>query len=174
MGSTKLIYEIHEAWARENGYRENVQAARHKPQAPRRKPQASSSKPQATSSKVFWILIQSVEDHGPWPRATSSWILFPGTSFRDLWPRALTRINVFCGCDLWKAIWCGENLTLFPRVTFNSTVKKCLEVLYPNTSGIPSRLRFSIRFHWMQQVFFLRSWYNFRSGLTAFFKLTLV
>ena len=26
----------------------------------------------------------------------------------------------------------------------------------------------------MEHVFFLRSWYNFRSGLIAFFKVTLV
>ena len=38
---------------------------------------------------------------------------------------------------------------------------------------MPSKLRFSIRFHMMEHVFFLRSWYNFRSGLIAFFKVTL-
>ena len=103
----------------------------------------------------------------------SSWIWDPGTSFRDLGPRALRRINVFSGCDLWKAIWCGENLTLLPLATFNSTVKKCLELLYPNRSGMPSKLRFSTRFQMMEHVFFLRSWYNFRSGATAFFKVTL-
>ena len=35
-------------------------------------------------------------------------------------------------------------------------------------------LRFSIRIQWKEQVFFLRSWYNFRSGLIAFFKVTYV
>jgi len=38
---------------------------------------------------------------------------------------------------------------------------------------MPSKLRFSIRFQMMEHVFFLRSWYNFRSGLIAFFKVTL-
>ena len=193
MESIRLIHEIHEQWARENGYRDKDQASSSKPEnlhaentnrfvkaaSPKRqatslKRQASSSKRQAASSKVFWISIQLVGDHGPWPIATSSWILFPGTSFRDLWPRALTKINVFFGCDLWNEIWCGENLTLFPRVTFNSTVKKCPEVLYPNRSGQPSMLRFSIRIHWREHVFFLRSCHNFRSGLTAFFKVTRV
>ena len=37
---------------------------------------------------------------------------------------------------------------------------------------MPSKLRFSIRFQMMEHVFFLRSWYNFRSGLIAFFKVT--
>ena len=57
--NTKLIYEIHEAWARENGYRE--EAASDKPEALHAlntnrfgKVQASSSKLQAevTSSKL--------------------------------------------------------------------------------------------------------------------------
>mgnify|MGYP003651405815 CR=1 FL=1 len=102
----------------------------------------------------------------------SSWIWDPGTSFKALGPRVLRRMNVLSGCDLWKAIWCGENRTLLPLATFNSTVKKCLEVLYPNRSGMPSKLRFSTRFQMMEHVFFLRSWYNFRSGATAFFKVT--
>lgn len=142
-------------------------------QASSLKLQASSFKPQATSSKVFWIWIQSVGVQGSWPMDNSSWILFPGTSFKALGPRVLSRINVFFGRVLWKAIWCGENLTLFPLATFNSTVKKCPEVLYPNRSGQPGMLRFSIRIHWMEHVFFLRSCHNFRSGLTAFFKVTL-
>ena len=175
MASTKLIYEIHEAWARENGYRGKVQASSHKRQAaPRRKPQASSSKPQASSSKRFWISIQSTEGQGPWPLDNNSWIMDPWTSFKALGPRVRSRINVFLGCVLWNEIWCGENLTLLPLATFNSTVKKCPEVLYPNRSGQPSMLRFSIRIHWMEHVFFLRSCHNFRSGLTAFFKVTRV
>ena len=124
--------------------------------------QASSPKLQASSFK---------------PEATSSVILEPrymdiGEVLGGKGPRAFTMINVFLGCVLWNEIWCGENLTLLPLATFNSTVKKCPEVLYPNRSGQPSMLRFSIRIHWMEHVFFLRSCHNFRSGLTAFFKVT--
>jgi len=39
---------------------------------------------------------------------------------------------------------------------------------------LPSKLRFSIRFQTMEGVFFLRSWYNFRSDVSAFFKVTNV
>ena len=151
-----------------------------KSQASSGKLQASSLKRQATSfklqalSKDFWIKIQSTEGQGPWPLDNSSWIMDPGTSFKALGPRVLSRINVLSGCDLWNEIWCGENLTLFPLATFNSTVKKCLEVLYPNRSGMPSKLRFSTRFQMMEGVFFLRSLYNFRSDVSAFFKVTLV
>ena len=114
-----------------------LQAASDKPQAyqinddfckgDEEEPQASSSKPQASSVK-----LQAASSDNP--EATSSPIREPGTkkywtSFEDLGPRASTKINVFLGCDLWKAIWCGENLTLFPFATFNSTVKNFPEVL---------------------------------------------
>ena len=151
MRNTRIIEEIHEQWARDNGYRK-VQASSDKPEDLHAentnrfgKVQASSFKRQALS-KDFWIKIQSTEGQGPWPLDNSSWIMDPWTSFKALGPRVLSRINVLSGCDLWNEIWCGENLTLFPLATFNSTVKKCLEVLYPNRSGIPSKLRFSIRF----------------------------
>jgi hypothetical protein len=45
MENTKLIHEIHEAWARENGYREEAPSA--KQQAASAKHQAPSVKPQA-------------------------------------------------------------------------------------------------------------------------------
>ena len=90
-------------------------------------PQASSSKPQASSVK-----LQAPSSDNP--EVTSSPIREPGTkkywtSFEDRGPRASTKINVFLGCDLWKAIWCGENLTLFPFVHLSSKVKKWPEVL---------------------------------------------
>ena len=81
-----------------------------KQQASSPKQQASSFKPQASS-----FVIRE-------PR--NIWI-----SFEDLGPWASAMINVFSGCDLWNAIWCAENLSLFPRVTFNSTVKKVPELL---------------------------------------------
>ena len=102
-----------------------------KPQAPsdsNSKPQASSDKQQASSSK---------------PQAASSKIWSPRKSFTAPEPRASTKINVLCGCFTWRAIWWGENLILFPLVTFNSTVKKWPEVLQPNRSGVPSKLLFS-------------------------------
>jgi hypothetical protein len=110
--------------------------------------------------------------HAPWPLDHSSWISDPGISFREHGPRVRAKINVCLGWAICHEIWCGENLSLFPRVTFNSTVKKCLLLLYPNRSGMPSKLRFSIRFQTMEGVFFLRSWYNFRSDVSAFFKVT--
>ena len=140
-------------------------------QASSRKAQAPSFKLHAASSNNFCISIQLIGGHGPWPLSNSSWIMDPGTSFKALGPRALIRMNVFFGCDLWNEIWCGENFTLFPLVTFSSIVKKCPEVLYPNTSGIPSKLRFSIRLRKMEHVFFLRSWYNFLSGAITFSRL---
>ena len=102
-----------------------------KPQAPSEssiKPQASSPKQQASSSK---------------PQASSSKIWEPRKSFTAPEPRCWTMINVLVGCFTWKLIWWGENLTLLPFVTFNSTVKKWPEVLQANRSGVPSRLLFS-------------------------------
>ena len=138
------------------------------------KPQASSSKLQATSSNNAEISSQLREGHGPWPLDISSWIEDPGISFTEHGPRVRAKINVCLGWATCHEIWWGENLSLFPLATFNSIVKKCLEVLYPNRSGMPSKLRFSIRFQMMEGVFFLRSWYNFRSDVSAFFKVTTV
>ena len=100
-------------------------------QAPSTKLQATSTKRQATWLNFFWI-----SDHESasgqlvrWPSVERSRTREPGKSFTHLWPRALIRIKVFLGWDKWKAIWCGENLTKLPFVTFNSTVKKWLELL---------------------------------------------
>ena len=119
--------------------------------------------------------VSSTVDHDPRaideqakPSLKSSWILDPGTSIMVPWPWCLAKIKVSFGCVVWKAIWCGENLILLLFVTFNSTVKKCLEALYPKQSGIPIPARFSIRFHIMEGQFFLRSWYNFLSGPIAY------
>ena len=46
------------------------------------------------------------------------------------------------------------NLILFPFTTFNSTVKNWLFLLYPNKSGIPKRLIFSILFQEIDGIFF--------------------
>ena len=104
------------------------------------KPQASSPKQQASSLK---------------PQASSSMILEPRKSFTVPGPRASTMMKVLCGCLTWKAIWCGENLILFPLQTFNSTVKKCPELLYPNRSGVPSKLLFSSLIHEISLIVFL-------------------
>ena len=111
------------------------QATSNKRQAPsseKNKPQAPSPKRQASSWK---------------PQAPSSMILDPRKSFTVPGPRAWTMINVLCGCFTWKLIWCGENRILFPLQTFNSTVKKCPELLQPNRSGVPSKLLFSSLIH---------------------------
>ena len=153
-----------------------LQAASDKPQAyqinddfckgDEEEPQASSSKPQASSVK-----LQAASSDNP--EATSSPIREPGTkkywtSFEDLGPRASTKINVFLGCDLWKAIWCGENLTLFPFVHLSSKVKKWPELLYPNRSGVPSELRFSTLVHEISLIFLRTFWYNLASGPMSF------
>jgi len=132
-----------------------LQAASPKLQAPSEessKLQAPSSKPEVPSSK---------------PQAASSLIREPGIKwkcFEDRWPRASTRINVFLGCVTCHAIWCGENLTFFPFVTFNSTVKNVPKVLYPNTSGLPRELRFSSLVQTIPLEFLRSFWYNFASG----------
>ena len=83
------------------------------------KQQASSPKLQASSFK---------------PEAASSLIREPrymdiGKVFDARGPRASAMMKVLCGCFTWNAIWCGENLSFLPFVTFNSTVKKWPEVL---------------------------------------------
>jgi len=125
------------------GHGQWIQATSSKPQAPsepKNRSQASSPKQQASSLK---------------PQATSSMIREPRKSFTDLGPRASAMINVFCGWATCHAIWCGENLSLLARVIFNSTVKKWPELLYPNRSGMPSMLRFSILFQIIRGVAFL-------------------
>ena len=77
-------------------------------------------------------------------------------------------MKVLFGCVLWKAIWCGEKRTLFPFATFNSTVKKFPELLYPNRSGQPSKLRFSILVQVILGVFALSFLYNLASGPIQF------
>jgi len=72
MQLARQLNEIHEQWARDNGYRPKRQAASSKHQAPsfsNNKRQASSSKHKGSSSK---------------PQASSSWIIDPEKSFTDL------------------------------------------------------------------------------------------
>jgi len=69
---SKQVDQVHEQWARDNGYREKRQAASRKLQAPsswKREQQASSVKHKGSSSK---------------PQASSSWIIDPEKSFTDL------------------------------------------------------------------------------------------
>ena len=131
--------------------------------------QAEKLKQQASNQQAS--KVSSTVDHDPRaideqakPSLKSSWIMDPGTSIMALWPRCLAKMKVSLGCDVWKEIWCGENRILLLFTTFNSTVKKCLLVLYPKQSGIPIPARFSMRFHIIPGVFFLSSWYNLRSG----------
>ena len=76
-------------------------------------------------------------------------------------------INVLKGWRIWKAIWCGENVTRLLLVTFSSTVKKWLFMLYPNRSGVPNKLVFSILVHLISGVDFLISCQNLVSFLTT-------
>jgi len=65
----QLLLEIHEQWARDNGYRDKPQAASLKQvsSAKLRKPQAASVKPQATSVKLKTTSCK-LSDHGPWKK----------------------------------------------------------------------------------------------------------
>jgi hypothetical protein len=72
MQLARQLHEIHEQWARDNGYRKKRQAASAKRQAPSsesNKQQASSVKHKGSSAK---------------PQASSSWIIDPEKSFTDL------------------------------------------------------------------------------------------
>ena len=139
--------------------RRKLQASSLKPQAPSEsnsKQQASSPKQQASSSK---------------PQASSSMIREP----RNIWkrlavlgPRASAKIKLFFGCCTCHAIWCGENRIFLPFVTFSSTVKNVPELLYPNRSGMPGRLRFSILFQIICGVNSLSFLYSFCSSPTNF------
>ena len=82
--------------------------------------------------------------------------------------RDFTRINVFSGWRIWKLIWCGESRTELPVVTFSSTVKNVLFLLYPNRSGVPNELMFSILVHEILEVNAFHSFQNLLSG----FKVT--
>ena len=137
------------------------QAASHKPQAPSEeshKPQASSDKQQAS-----WFLN---------PSLTRAKILVPGNNLQEPWLGFLASIKVFFGWSTWKEIWWGENRILFPDVTFNSTVKKCWLLLYPNRSGQPSTLVFSSLVHVICGVILLSSCHNFVSGFIKIMTVT--
>ena len=117
-----------------------VRASSSKPQAPSTKLQAPSlekSKSQASSPKQQASSFK--------PEVASSMILEPRKSFTVPGPRVSTMMKVLCGWRVWKLIWCGENLILFPLHTFNSIVKKWPESLQTNRSGVPCKLLFSSR-----------------------------
>ena len=78
--------------------------------------------------------------------------------------RDFTRINVFSGWRIWKLIWCGERRTELPVVTFSSTVKNVLFLLYPNRSGVPKALKFSNLVQEILGVNFFHSFQNLDSG----------
>ena len=83
-------------------------------------------------------------------------------------------INVFKGCLTWNAIWCGENVTLLPLVTFNSTVKNVPELLHPNRSGVPKLLVFSILVQLILGVAFLILCQNLDSFLTTIYRNSFI
>ena len=139
--------------------------------AERRKLQAASSKPQADSSSKRQASSPKQQASSDKPQATSSMIREPRNiwkRFVDLGPRASARINVLLGCCTCHAIWCGENRSFLPFVTFSSTVKNVPELLYPNRSGIPGMLRFSILFQIICGVYALSFLYNLASAPTSF------
>jgi hypothetical protein len=81
----QLLLEIHEQWARDNGYRK-IRKALDKAQASGFKHQASSNKHQAPSSESHKQQASSVKHKGSSakPQASSSLIIDPGKSFTDL------------------------------------------------------------------------------------------
>ena len=116
------------------------------------KPQASSPEQQASSVK---------------PQAASCSICSPRKSFTSLEARCFTKINELYGWVTWKAIWCGESRILLPVHTFSSTVKKTPFLLYPNRSGTPGTLKFSILVHLILVIFLRTSCQNFVSGFNV-------
>ena len=145
---TKIL-KLHEAWAGARGYRNNQQASK----------QASTVDQRARST-----------DKQAKPSSKRQASMDPGTSFKHLWPRCLIKIKEFSGCLEWKAIWCGENVTLLLLVTFNSTVKKCPFLLYPNRSGTPAEAQDSSLVHEIPDVFCLTSCQNLDSNFLAISK----
>jgi hypothetical protein len=85
--------------------------------------------------------------------------------------RDFTRINVFSGWRIWKLIWCGERRTELPVVTFSSTVKNVLFLLYPNRSGVPNELMFSILVH---KILGVNAFHSFQNLLSGFKVIELV
>jgi hypothetical protein len=81
----QLLLEIHEQWARDNGYRK-IRKALDKAQASGFKHQASSNKPQAPSFSNNKRQASSSKHKGSSskPQASSSLIIDPGKSFTDL------------------------------------------------------------------------------------------
>jgi hypothetical protein len=126
--------------------------SRCKRQASSPKQQASSFKPQAASSRT-WLPVYSLTS----------------LSFECLAARDFIKIKEFLGCLIWKLIWWGERRTALLTVTFSSTVKNTLFLLYPNRSGVPKELEFSILVHKILGVNFFHS--HFASGAKAEFCL---
>ena len=75
-----------------------------------------------------------------------------------------TKMNVFVGCLIWKAIWCGENDTFLLFVTFSSIVKKPRFSVYPTRSGKPKDAQDSTRVQIILGVFFLTFCQSFDSS----------
>jgi len=134
------------------------------------KPQASSDKRmsrQAPSDSKNFSKSSSIKQQASWflnPSLTSAKIQVPGNNLQEPWLGFLASINVFLGCSKWNEIWCGENRILLLEVILSSTVKKWPEVLYPNRSGVPSKLVFSTLVHVILVVFLLSSCHNLVSG----------
>jgi hypothetical protein len=122
-----------------------AQGASDKLQAPSSKHQASSRKQQALGPDCQYIVSRQL-------------------SFECLGARDFIKIKEFLGCLIWKLIWWGERRTALLTVTFSSTVKNTLFLLYPNRSGVPKELEFSILVHKILGVNFFHSCQNFASG----------
>ncbi len=151
-----------------------------KQQAASNKPQATSSKHQSSSSIKRQAASPEQQASSSKPCSNKSKTLEPlykkisSLSFSHLGTSGETMINEFSGCFTWNDIWCGESLTFLPLVTFNSTVKKVLFLLYPNRSGVPKELKFSSLVQLILGVDFLNFCHNLDSGfkvITAFSKL---
>ena len=72
-------------------------------------------------------------------------------------------MNVFVGCLIWNAIWCGENDTFLLFFTFSSNVKNPCFSVYPTRSGKPKDAQDSMRVQIIPGVFFLTFCQSFDS-----------
>ena len=161
MRNTRVIEELHERWAREHGYRTNdlLNASN---------TQAFCQQASKDSSTVDQRARSTDKQAKPSSKRQAS--KDPGTSFKHPWPRCLIKIKEFSGWREWNEIWCGENVTKLRRVTFNSTVKKCPFLLYPNRSGTPAEAQDSSLVHEIPVVFCLTSCQNLDSSFLAISK----
>ena len=127
--------------------------------------QASDQASEEDSSNKRWMWSQSFIAREGVSRWSSS---RPGielllNNFIHLREGICTSIKLRFVRVKWNNFWCGLKLTLLLLATFNSTIKKPQESLYPNKSGTPKDAQDSSPVHWIWGVFFLSCFHNLLS-----------